>query len=486
MRKKIQNLAKTPRANSTPETKWFREEIADDLIFARRNCKSDPIHFANTADSCRKHINALIKRKQSNYNIRIPSIEKPRYSDYKNHLDGTGTLYYTNKCFRGDFGPKKILMNIDIDIMKSGKIGSIGGAHKLKRILRAKLGKNLFFEASTSGNSLHGYVFIDIGSCTYDTLKESLNMFELWLQKTASESKANIELVELKGHPGQTICKNGEITTIKCGQLAKVPFALRSTKNTKKLKKTIVININSILNGNFGVKHAFSLSKNSNKKTINPIINGSFSSNIFTKSDLNKLDHYEKVALALFGSDLIVPTGKNCKNPRRRRVTPGHFAIAILIMEKLKNSPNNELASISRYSGIWKALYQKGHVKHAFQRNVFCFIKNELSNRGFIEWKNSSYIFSKNKNIKPLSSEWLIDESILNLLNNINKSFGNPMFEFCGPQKHQKSTLKKDSLTKLVTKLSLNAPNHPVPTTGYPHPRPKYSKEPAFRASSNT
>ena len=136
------------------------------------------------------------------------------------HSAGKKTFYFTadGRCR----GATEVLINIDIDCHRSG---SLAGAIAFAEHLRANWFPNLYFEANTNGNGVHGYLVVvkwDLGD---KGINDKLRQFDRWLKAELAKGGWDVEAVEVKGHAPEFGwgCEKYELLTYRSGQLAKLP-----------------------------------------------------------------------------------------------------------------------------------------------------------------------------------------------------------------------------------------------------------------------
>ena len=106
------------------------------------------------------------------------------------HFLGEETVYFTGA--RGDW---TILM-LDIDCHKSG---TPEGARTFAEYLKEKFFPNLYYEPSTNGNGIHGYVMVDKSAWTAADHNAAMKSLEVWLKNVLASTRFDVETVEVKG-----------------------------------------------------------------------------------------------------------------------------------------------------------------------------------------------------------------------------------------------------------------------------------------------
>jgi hypothetical protein len=138
-------------------------------------------------------------------------------AEFEHHQQGLETLYYF-----GNDDPREpyILVNIDIDILKSQGLGTSEGARELAEHYK-QLFPGVYFEPSTSGNSQHGYLLVEKEYYTSEVVKQGLKKLEAYLAEQAKGF--DVEKVEIMGTPPQVRWAGREIDDMNYGKLAKLP-----------------------------------------------------------------------------------------------------------------------------------------------------------------------------------------------------------------------------------------------------------------------
>ena len=96
--------------------------------------------------------------------------------DMADHFAGKKTFYFTAD---GRSKTAEVLVNIDIDCHKSG---SLAGAIAFAEHLKATKFPDLYFEASTNGKGVHGYIVVVKGNLGDEGLNGALSILDRWLK----------------------------------------------------------------------------------------------------------------------------------------------------------------------------------------------------------------------------------------------------------------------------------------------------------------
>jgi len=381
------------RSKATIGMRWMRSLM--DMEMFGYTPKNQPPRYYNTYEKLEQtHNRETFYSYKKNRTIPIKPQKITNYM-FANHINRTHNLYYVNKHIK--YG--NMLINIDIDIKKSKGNGTKLGAQKFANDLKNVFGNNLYIEESTSGSSYHCYIFVNSEHYTYNETKKCLKRLENYLEYYKTKNNHNIELVEIKGHPGIVIYnENNKIDRIKFGQLAKVPFGINN--QLKELINTPKITCTEILSSKFDVPEY-----EIEKEIIIKEIKGSITRKSITKEMLELLPIYANVFDSLFANNIEVYRNNNNPTKGKWILTRNHFAIFVLITKFVKtNNPNN--TSTKRFEQLWKSLYKSGDVSLCFNKKIFLHIKKILNEIGFIHWTDHRYDYRPIYNGKGIASEW--------------------------------------------------------------------------------
>ena len=143
------------------------------------------------------------------------------------HFSGEETLYFT-----GSPGDQTILM-IDIDCHGSG---TLQGAIEFATFLRGRYFPSLYFEPSTNGNGVHGYLVV--AKSDDKVFNKTAKALDRWLKAVLGTTEFDVEDVEIKGTC--SIWERGNVTE---GTLAKYP---RDVSRSDEWEKTTSLSVGQI------------------------------------------------------------------------------------------------------------------------------------------------------------------------------------------------------------------------------------------------
>jgi len=272
-------------------------------------------------------------------------LSRLRNADMTEHFAGRKTYYFTAD---GRSATPEVIINVDIDCHGSG---SLAGAVAFAEHLRDTLLPNLYFEASTNGNGVHGYIVIVKGDLDDEGLNSALIVLDRWLKAELAKGLWDVENVEVKGQApefgwGRQKC---ELLTYKSGQLAKLPR--EALARADELRGTTRISVgelrklyipaakdesdDSVVSGTRGARmtSVVSVPGSENWEKEASVVSekveaksGSIAGHHFGLEELAKLGGgYLTLAKELLGGRKLVATG-------RRVVTEGDMAIFLMVL----------------------------------------------------------------------------------------------------------------------------------------------------------
>ena len=111
---------------------------------------------------------------------------------------------------------------LDVDCHSSG---TLDGATKFAQFLKENYFPDLYYEVSTNGGGVHGFVVVDKSLWKDADYKAVLVEVEKWLRRVLRSTDFDVEDVELKGTPltVQWGARRGEAKSVTFGFLAKMP-----------------------------------------------------------------------------------------------------------------------------------------------------------------------------------------------------------------------------------------------------------------------
>jgi hypothetical protein len=289
------------------------------------------------------------------------------------------------------------LLMIDIDCHNG--TGSLSGAIEFAEYLRLHWLPNLYYEVSTSGTGVHGYLFLNKEGCGGQWINTVARHFQSWLRGLLAEFKFNVSGIEIKGtSPEVTRIVGGKIS-FKCGQLAKLPREMLTRFD--EFKRTPVVSGREIMRLPVPEKvHAA-------ESSLGPMFSG---------QDLDRLRSVHHVAAKklLNSPSQPLPTG-------RVQVVREDVAVFFFLLEWFTANPNSDGSMpMARFEVCWKYLVKEGHVKRQFDSKRFAAIRNWLDRLSLLEWEDANFypgfISATGRFVRGQACKWKASEEMMNWL----------------------------------------------------------------------
>jgi hypothetical protein len=298
-------------------------------------------------------------------------MKRLRDRDFGSHFMGLHTFYFTGNGRSSD--PLTLVM-IDIDCHKRG---SFEGAVAFVEFLRAAHFPNLYWEPSTNGNGVHGYVIIEKLGYGDVFVNKMLDRLQKFLRSVLESNPFDIETVEVKGHCPEIVWgkRKGEILTMTMGQLGKIP---RDTHRFEELKNTTRLTCDQLMR--------LPVQEHSTKRRQGKRPPASVSGCFVSEEELAKSKTtYLTLAKLLMENHQLPTTNKSV-------VTAEDVALFIMFLKFFSGNMNPDGSlPFARFEKFWNAVFETGDIDRGFQANRFCVIRNYLSSLGLIEWEDASY-----------------------------------------------------------------------------------------------
>lgn len=348
--------------------KWLRDRISLDIgqKRSRKDGSIGPLHL-NTNDDVLQAFN-------HNSWWRLDRLTNEMLDA---HFSGRETFYFTAS---GSTKADEVLVMIDIDCHRRG---TLAGAIAFAKYLEKKHFANLYFETSTNGNGVHGYILIRKQRTGDVFFKQMLKWLDAHLKSLLAETDFDVELVEIKGQCPVCVWDakvKGQLCDYTSGVLAKLP---RSKDRFDELRNTTVLTSVDLLR----------LSKSSTPRTPSSakrvLVQVGGSSNQHTQfSDVELAEvqgHYYRVADSLMNSHSMSTSG-------RSKVIVEDVAIFLMMLRAFTNNLYSDGSMpTKRFSETWHQLVQEGRLGRSFDCKRFASIRNYLSSLGLIEWTDENY-----------------------------------------------------------------------------------------------
>ncbi len=307
--------------------------------------------------------------------------------DLQAHVEGHETLYYTPAT------SDKGLLGIDIDCHKSG---SAEGAKQARTFVEHWL-PGVYSEVSTGGVGGHGYVVVEYGDWSAEEVKDIwINLCDA-LDKKCRSLDIDIEKIEAKGLPATIVAeqKKGATEDSKMGILIKMPRNIKAAMGTCVLTPWEIVRITEEINASVPETEVVAPAPAS-------------SNLICEREDINSLVGYARKLVYAYHPQVVLSN--------RVRVTPEDVAVALWIVRFTKQRQNKAGHTPgNRIRAIWNVLREQGITQRAFDPKRWAFIRNMLSDYGYIEWENAQYSPGK-------AMQWAITDELEAALDNLMTS----------------------------------------------------------------
>jgi hypothetical protein len=319
------------------------------------------------------------------------------------HFCGRATHYYW-----ADLSSDSLLLMGDVDCHD---LGTAEGAMAFCKFLSETLFPGLYYEPSTNGNGAHFY--LDIQNLGLKLTRNDVSRLATRLANKFTElaKDFDVQMVEIKGHPPEVKQRkfqrvehgyrivSAEVLTY--GQFAKLP-RLSSFEKFDLFKNRPVLTPDEIESERFDVQSDV-VEAGEGK----PIRVAKGSCMWVTQDDQRMLDNLTAWCKA---QEL-----DNLKTSGRHVVTARDFAIAMLVVKKLTGIlKNDDPMRTMRLWGVWKSFYSSGVVDRAFDPKRWKVIRNTLSERGLLDWRDSSYVVPMEGEGRAMN--WRLGQELLDVM----------------------------------------------------------------------
>ena len=363
--------------NERKAAKWLIE-LTHDLCWGVKviDCKTGKSHpaYANT--------NKKLERLAARRFVRLRTLTQKLFSA---HFIGEVTLYFTGSP--GDY----TLLMIDIDCHS---LGSLKGALQFAEYLRKHFFPGLYFEPSTNGNGVHGYLVV--AKSDDKELNRAAKALDRWLKAVLSETTFDVEDVEIKGTC--SIWERGNVTE---GTLAKYP---RDVSRFEKWQRTTSLSVEDI----------WSLIETSPIRPM-PKKEARRSGSIAGKH----IDTETIKALLPFGMDVLGQEQVSIGSKNRAMVTAEDVAVFATLLKLFADNRNVDGSlPVARIRSLWKALYECGDITRAWDHHRFMWLRDKFTALGLIDWEDATYVVGDKVNgVVGQACKWGSSEKLLTIIN---------------------------------------------------------------------
>lgn len=342
-----------------------------------------------------KHVNTneiTVQRLERAPCVWTKSLSQKRILD---HFSEIGTFYFTGA--RGDL----TLLMLDIDCHK---FGTLEGAIRFAQYLRENYFPGLYFEISTNGNGIHGYLLVDKTGITAPEYNDAAKALDKWLKGCLAVTTFDVETVETKGLCPVVEWSNarGKVAHYTAGTLAKLPRNWKQFDRWKKTTRLTVQQIKDLMAGHpvpLPVKHL-------------KISSGG-------GSVLGKhIDPDRIKELIPIGDSILQQAKVHISASYRSVVVAEDIAIFTALLEFFHKHPNRDgTLPWARFSSLWEAVYQAEDCGRAFDNKRFAYIRDLFTNLGLIEWIDNTFVVGDPiLGVKGRAAKWTASGKLLRLL----------------------------------------------------------------------
>lgn len=322
------------------------------------------------------------------------------------HFRGEATYYFWAD---GRIKTPYALLCIDID---NHKVGTLDAALAFAEHLRDRFLPGLYFEPSTGGKGVHGYILVDKRGYGDERLHGLARMLDRSLKTIhrrwqARNPNLDVEGVEIKGHPPRiTWGLDRQMEKLVSGQFAKLPRQMLSRFD--EFKKTTVLDDRQISRLYMRYKDEPVVPI---KLVFGPVEkSGSLTGCVVKQANLDQWDSYLTVARRL----LVQPL----KTKGREVATAEDMAVLLLILEACTNRMNLDGSMpTARIRENWQILLGNGDVQRPWSPRRYTALRDLLSEEGYIDWEDASYLpAALSPNGKGQAAKWRASEALMEMM----------------------------------------------------------------------
>jgi hypothetical protein len=291
---------------------------------------------------------------------------------------------------------------LDIDCHESG---SLEGAKRFAEYLKRCYFPNLYYETSTNGNGIHGYLIVDIWNWSAFDYNQVLKDAEKWLKRVLATTDFDVETVELKGRCPVVVWGEDYERQVKhftMGGLAKMP---RDAKRLAEWKATTRMTAHDLrkLPELYPVEATVEVKQSVKKQASAASVQGSL-------IDKERFQKYLPLAQRFLSAPELISAKS------RVFVTAQDVAIFLVLLEFFGANPNEDGSMpYKRFAGMWDKLYQDGDVNRCFDNKKFAWIRNRVSEKGGIDWIDMTYSVGF-RDVKGQAAKWKASAELLALM----------------------------------------------------------------------
>jgi len=331
------------------------------------------------------------------------------------HESGKTTLYYVGSDYKKENGLVTTLAGIDIDCHNSG---NLEGAIEVAEYLKQEMFPGMFYETSTNGNGIHGYLKIKLNRFTKKKNTNDINETYKLLQQVLKQickpfiDANKISDIEIKGQvPTYKVDRNNKVTpysNIKMGQLMKVP------RDIEGASKTLVIlhsDLHKLLEKKLETLEIQDSKPNAKKVSVKKIVGSCTNQHIVHNETIRQA--VTRLINNAQSNGILIKKGLT--------VTREDIYVTLLLVNFFtKNMNFDESLPVARVEELWKKLYETKFTNREFNASRFASIRNWLTELGAIKWIDKKYHFYTDSTKKGQACKWKANDCLMALMNKNN------------------------------------------------------------------
>jgi len=298
----------------------------------------------------------------------LRSITLKRYAE---HLSGLGTYYFTHPE-----GASRGLIMLDIDCHHKG---TLEGAIKCAQWIKAHVFANLYFEASTNGKGVHGYIILERKNTDAQAVKDWMKKLQEYLQ--GYQHLFDVEMIEIKGQPTttqyQTFQYQGyrmqtyKVQDVCCGTLAKLPREILNRWDEFEATTTVDI---------AAFPFPLIVGAREQEERDRPVGSGG--------NFIGDWKPLEPLARKIMGERERVQVGED----RNVSVTVEDMAVLLAILSFCSRHMNVDgTLPTNRVMALWENMYSTGTTSRQWNARRYAAARNVLDQAGGIAWEDHHY-----------------------------------------------------------------------------------------------
>jgi hypothetical protein len=380
------------------EAAQWLQEWTSEVCWGRKKFDSEKAKFIPKYVNLNKDLVAWLSYGKHRFTLPRNLTQKALLAHFRNEAPGD-TLYFT-----GSWGNRSLLM-IDIDCHGSG---TLQGAIEFAEYLRDTYFQHLYFEPSTNGNGVHGYLLVKDIRNSKD-FNKAAKLLDRWLKAVLSKTTFDVEDVEIKGTCAVVERHNGQVVNFTEGTLAKYP---RDVSRFDEWKQTTSLSVEDI----------WSLIETSSVRPM-PKKEARRSGSIAGKH----IDTETITALLSFGMDVLGQEQVSIGSKNRAVVTAEDVAVLATLLKFFTDNRNADGSlPVARIRSLWKSLYECGDITRAWDHHRFMWLRDKFTALGLIDWEDATYVVGDKENgVVGQACKWSGSEKLLAIISEYTSTVNN-------------------------------------------------------------